>query len=171
MFRRTGLFLLIPFALLLATIDPAHAGTVAPAACQSSHLTIFAYITSNPGLGDGPQNSVIGFQNTGSSACSLTGNPGVSATLHGSQVGQPATWVHSGPKTPVTIKPGETAHAVLRNVGTRHSKCHPVTADAIKVFAPNAGPAQSVAYLIRVCTSKITNLRVGVVKPGSGQAV
>ena len=109
-----------------------------PQACPVSDLRI--------GLGapSGAAGSVyyaIEFTNTGSSACTLYGYPGVAlaATDGGPAVGALAVRAPGAAKVLVTLAPGATAHAVLQVEQTASYPapvCKPVRTQWLAVYPP-----------------------------------
>jgi Protein of unknown function (DUF4232) len=132
--------------------SPGQAG--AAAACRTSSLRV----ASAPGSGGAAGSFYfdLTFTNTGSSACTLYGYPGVSFTTAGhSQLGLPAQRVTS-PAQLVTLSPGSVASAQVRIVDVSvypSSACRPTTAALIKVYPPNQTAAAYVPTSSRVCTT------------------
>lgn len=104
--------------------------------------------------------------NVGRSACTFFGFPGVSALdKNGNQVGRPATTY--GHRIGVTLRPGDTAHAVLVVINASVVCNHPVKATQIRVFPPGQFRAQSVPLSSLGCPGKSV-LRIDSVHPGAG---
>ena len=111
----------------------------------------------------GPANGAAGttfypvkFVNRGKLGCTLSGYPGVSAvTGSGKQIGSPASRIPSSYKT-VTVLSGKSASAVVGIVETGNfsrSQCAPVTAAALKVFAPGQSKAVRINKTFSTCSS------------------
>ena len=168
-FGLAGAAVLLPTAALASS---AHSGAaahpsvraVAPAACTSNHTRVWF---GEPG--DGATGHVyyqLEFSNTGKTACSLYGYPGVSALdTNGHEVGKPAT--HSGGRQLVTLLPGETAHVVLAVTQAGFVCSHPVSASVLRVFAPGQTHAQLVPLATQGCTGK-SLLHVDSIHPRAG---
>jgi hypothetical protein len=106
------------------------------------------------------------FTNTGKSACTLRGFPGVSLRAgDGQQIGAPAT--HEGAAGRVVkLAPGQSAHAVLHtlNDGVKDVPCRP-TAKIVYVYAPGSTDAMTARTEgLRVCGDTFT---VTAVTPGA----
>lgn len=129
------------------------AATTTPPRCVSSQLVVWMGIP-----GDGAAGSVyypIEFTNVGAKACTLYGFPGMSAWANGHRVGSPASWVHTVASRTVTVRPGGTAHTVLRVVNVANypsSTCRPATATSIKVFPPSTTAAHYIPFRLRACS-------------------
>ncbi len=157
-------------AAIIAVAIPAVSGartatTAATPACTSSGLVV--WMNTN---GNGAAGSVffkLQFTNLSGHSCTLRGFPGVSAvSLRGRQLGRAAS--HGGKRRTITIANGKTAKATLRIVDALNfppSKCVPVTAAGLRVFAPNATKAKIVPFPFTACSraSGPTYLSVGPV--------
>jgi len=79
--------------------------------------------------------------NISARTCTLYGFPGVSAAgPDGRQLGTAASRDYSDPIRLVTLRPGATAHAVLRLVDVGNfppAACRPATALGLRVYPPN----------------------------------
>jgi Domain of unknown function (DUF4232) len=98
------------------------------------------------------------FRNTGSTACTLAGFPGVSAFGGGRQLGSPAQRSPGTPRT-VALAPGVTTRAQLQinDVGVfSPSKCQPAQAAGLRVFPPNDFSPNDVKLSFRACSKKGT---------------
>ncbi len=119
----------------------APAGTAAGGRCAASSLAA----SIEPGSG-GAAGSVIvhlALRNTGSTACTLQGWPGVSFVGggNGTQIGAAATQEKSSPHPTVTLAPGKTAVAPLkitRAEDYRKADCSPRTPDGFRVYPPGS---------------------------------
>jgi hypothetical protein len=130
----------------------ASAAAIGP--CTSSGLV--TWINTN---GNGTAGSVIyqlRFTNLSGRSCSLRGFPGVSAVnLNGKQLGRAAGRDTSAPKRTIVIRNGHTAKALLLIVDVVNfprSKCKPVTAAGLRVFAPNQTAAKIVPFPFSACS-------------------
>jgi hypothetical protein len=112
------------------------------------------------------------FTNISRQTCSLYGYPGVWAYSGGRQIGSPATADTSIRPSTVMLKPGATAHAVLRYTVTRRfdaAACRQVTVPELRVSAPRAGGAVLVPLTIPVCSRRGPDfLSVQAVQPRAG---
>ena len=112
--------------------------TTSEASCATSQLRVTL------GNGQGAAGSVIyslQFQNTGQSACTLFGNPGVSlvASQSGPQLGAAATFVNHSQAATVNLAPGATASAALQIVDAGNfpeSSCDETPAAGLLVYPP-----------------------------------
>lgn len=108
----------------------------------------------------------IQISNTGHSACTLFGYPGVSElNIHGREVGKPAS--HSGARLLVTVKPGGTAHFVLTYHQAGAICLHPVAGAVLRVFPPGQVRSQLVDLALQQCPGK-SIMSVDAVHPGTG---
>ncbi|HVB41224.1 MAG TPA: DUF4232 domain-containing protein [Streptosporangiaceae bacterium] len=133
------------------------AAPAGPAECTSPalHLAI--------GGGQGAAGTVytsIDFTNVSGSACILQGYPGVSLVSAGSdagsQIGADAKRNAVTVSRPITLAPGQTAHAVLGVANAYNfpaSSCHPVAAHWLKVFPPDQTIALYTAFGVETCAS------------------
>lgn len=116
--------------------------------------------------------SPILFTNSGSSACTLFGYPGVSFTdSHHTQIG-PSAAREPGPKKVISLAPGQQASALLRrpDVGNyASSACHKQGARFLKVFPPGQTVAAYVALPsgTDVCTTSAGRSGVGTIQAGT----
>lgn len=151
-------------------------GTVAQAqvrypSCRTSQLTVWR---GEPG--NGAAGSVyyeLEFSNVSRTTCSLYGFPGVSAlNSRGVQLGSAAVQVHDFPPPRVTLRPGATAHAVLRITNVANfpkATCGPTTATSLRVFPPNTVTASTQPFRFQACSKKgPVYLSVRTVRPGVG---
>ena len=127
------------------------------------------------GAGGGAAGSIsypLELTNVSRHTCRLYGFPGVSAIAAGTQAGTAAGRDHSGPEATVTLRPGTTVHSVLRitDVGVfQPSACKPVTADGLRVFAPEAFRATTIPFRFKACSAKgPVFLHVTAVQPRVG---
>lgn len=145
--------LIVPLAALTATSAAGLPQATTAPKCTTAHLRVWLGIP-----GDGAAGSKyyqMEFTNIGATTCTLRGFPGVSGWKDGHIVGSPASWQRAAAVTTVTLRPGATAHTVLRvvNVGAYdQSRCKPVTA-GIRVFPPNNTVATVIDdFQIRACS-------------------
>jgi hypothetical protein len=147
-----------------------------PPACATSALSV------KLGQGNGAAGSTyvpIVFTNTGSSACSLFGYPGVSFVTgtNGSQVGLAAQRDSTTPAQLVSLAPGGTAHATLQIVDAQNfpsATCKITSVSTLKVFPPNQTAALFATLPgTKTCSSNTTAdqvLDIQTVQPGNGAA-
>jgi len=97
------------------------------------------------------------FTNRGTTSCSLRGYPGVSSVSAsaGRQIGAAA---RRSPATVVTVvlRPGAAASAAYgqaQALNYPRSRCHPVSARGLRVYAPNQTRARYVAITHLACSS------------------
>jgi hypothetical protein len=132
-------------------------------------------LTRNLKVSLGPANGTAGttfyplqFLNAGTTSCTLSGYPGVSAvTSSGTQIGSPASRSNAKVKT-VTLAPGKQSSASVGIVDTGNfdpSTCAPVTAAGLKIFPPNQSKSVTIKKKFSTCSSTTTSsLRVGPVQ-------
>lgn len=114
------------------------------------------------GGGGGAAGSVsypMEFSNISGHTCYLYGYPGVSAVHAGHQAGSAAHRVRSpfGPERVLTLTPGATVHTVLQIIDAANfggTACGPVTADALRVYPPDAFRSTLIPFTFRACSVK-----------------
>lgn len=119
--------------------------------CPTSQLKVT--LSAGQGGGAGSAYPYLVFTNTGTSACTTEGFPGVSLQSSGKQIGAAATRDKTVAAKSITLQPGESAHAVLKitQAGAfSESVCSPKQADSLLVYPPDQLDA------IRVKTSDYT---------------
>ncbi|GAA2616848.1 DUF4232 domain-containing protein [Streptomyces axinellae] len=112
-------------------------------ACKTSQL---AFSTSN---GAGQGSILVNMKNTGSAACTLNGFPGADlsgadGTLNASRTDLPAT--------PVSVKPGQSAHFSL-NYTPNESGGSGVTFDSVVVTPPNETHSQTLPVSVNLAVA------------------
>jgi hypothetical protein len=156
---------------IVAVVAAPSAATAGTPACSSSSLVIWLDTQ-----GDGAAGSSfysLQFTNLSSGACQLSGYPGVSAVdLGGRQVGHAAARDSVHPASNVTLPAGGSAHTVLRIVDAGNfprSKCGPVTAAGLRVYAPGQTASKLIPYPFAACArNTATVLSVEVLQKGLG---
>ena len=136
--------------------NPVGAGT-----CSSTHL---ALTVAPPQTAAGSSYTELILRNAGTSACKLSGFPGVSLfDIAGHQVGSNAQ--HTGsPGSPVSLAPGQVAHATLR---TTPAACTGGTAGSnpavtVRIFPPGEhGPLTNTIYAYSCGTPQVTTVSPG----------
>jgi hypothetical protein len=129
---------------------PADGGTASGAGtCTVASLT--GSITFGGGGGAGSQYRNLALRNTGSTACTLQGWPGVSFVGggNGRQLGAAASLDRGSAHPTVTLAPGATAYAALRVVQAANSEpgaCTAVTPDGFRVYPPGSKQALFVPF-------------------------
>lgn len=102
------------------------------------------------------------FTNTGSDPCELHGFPGVSfvGDGNGTQLGAAADEDQSVPITRHILKPGDSAHALLKIVQAGNvAGCTTKTADGLRIYPPHSYDAAFVkASGLTACTNKDAHL-------------
>ncbi|PZF54109.1 DUF4232 domain-containing protein [Curtobacterium sp. MCSS17_008] len=132
-----------------ASSAPAASGSGAPgsaagggtARCTTASLS--GSIEAGSGGAAGSTIVHLALRNTGSSACTLQGWPGVSFVGGGSgtQIGAAATREEASPHPTVTLAPGAVAVAplkVTRAENYAEDGCDPVTPDGFRVYPPGS---------------------------------
>lgn len=106
--------------------------------CTTANLRV--KITAGQGGGAGSTYPYLVFTNAGSSSCVTQGYPGVSLQSNGKQIGAAAQRDKSVKSTAITLKPGASAHAVLRITQAGafdKSVCSPKQADSLLIYPPD----------------------------------
>jgi len=112
------------------------------------------------------------FQNTGTTACTLTGYPGVSfVQAHNAQLGKAAART-AGTTTTVTLIPNAHAYADVQTVngegGYSAAQCDLTTVPTLRVYPPNQTESTNIPWNKDECVgSTIQNLEVGPVHTNS----
>jgi hypothetical protein len=156
------------------TSPPATANTppAGPAQCTTSGLHV------SVGSSQGAAGTIyynIDFANVSSSRCILLGFPGVSlvsaGSSAGSQIGADSKRNAAGAAHPITLTPGQTAHAVLgiAEAGVfPASRCRPVTAHWLKVFPPDQTVAAYLSFTTQTCAStSVPTMHVSAISTGA----
>ncbi|NIJ14558.1 hypothetical protein FHU38_004959 [Saccharomonospora amisosensis] len=143
-----------------------------PALCRSAEL---ALSLGRGSAAAGTYYRPLRFTNEGDNPCVLRGFPGVSyvAGEDGHQVGPAAE--REGPKGgPVSLEPGEAAHAVVGFVQVRNydpAACEPTPVRGLRVYPPGETAAKYVEVPGTGCAGGDIpghQLTVRTVEPGSG---
>ncbi len=116
------------------------------------------------------------FTNVSARVCSLYGYPDVSAyaggQLGGTQIGSAAARDTSVRPRPVTLAPGQTAHAVLLVASTttlKPTSCAQVTAPELRVMLPDQVRPAFVPIRLSACSRKgLEFMRVQAIQPRPG---
>jgi len=151
---------------------PASTTPAGPAECTTGGLHV-AVGSSQGAAGTIYYN--IDFTNASSSSCILQGFPGVSlvsaGSTAGSQIGADAKRNSTTTSNPISVAPGQTAHAVLAIAQAGAfpaSKCHPVTAHWLKVFPPDQTVAAYVSFSTQTCAStSVPTMRIAAISTGA----
>ena len=149
---------------VVATTSQAPAATPS---CQTKDLSL------SLGQADGAAGSVyepLRLTNTGSSACTMYGYPGVSFVTAGSgdQVGAAATRNPQHSALTVTLAPGATAESVVQVVNHENyspSQCKAADVSGFRVYPPGNKAAAYVPFdhASSACTTDVTQLTVEAV--------
>jgi hypothetical protein len=156
----------VPTVALAASSAP----LARPSTPRCNNSNTYVWFALSPNGAAGTIYYPVEFSNTGSSACTLAGFPGVSAVNKSDhQLGLAAKRTRGFTAHTVTIQPGQTAHAML---GITEAEviggCHNATASGLKVYPPNEFTKQLVMHFtFSVCTNK-PSMRVYPVTPGIG---
>ncbi|MGW3292361.1 DUF4232 domain-containing protein [Streptomyces xiamenensis] len=138
------------------------AGAGTPAVCATEAL---ALSVENPNAGAGSLMYTLAFTNTGDTACTLTGFPGVSLLTAegGEQIGAPAVrGPEGGEALRVELAPGGTARADLRLARAENypeQECSPAPAAGLLVYPPDETDA---LFLSREGVTGCTDESVGL---------
>jgi hypothetical protein len=163
--------ILLPATALAAPAHPAAPATSAAPKCALSDLSVWLGIPGDSAAGSTFYQ--LEMSNISHHSCTLIGFPGVSAVgLGGHQLGSAATRDHGDPKLLVTLRRGDTAHAVLQIVDAglfQPSACHPKNAIGLRVFPPNDAKSAIVGFTFKACQAKGPKfLSVRVTVAGTG---
>jgi hypothetical protein len=152
----TSAAIALPAVALAAPGASGSAGAAAAARCPRGYLT--AWLGIPGGQTAGSTYYQLEISNVSGHTCTLYGFPGVSAvTASGGQLGSAASRNHDYPELTVTLKPGQTAHVLLQitDVGNYPpASCHPATAAAVRVYAPNDFDSIVVPFSFRACAKR-----------------
>lgn len=152
----------LPASALAASAQAGHAAR-GVASCKSFNTQIWL------GLGNIRSNAYpLEFTNIGRQTCVFFGYPGVSAVRRsGAQIGRPAS--HAGRGQFVLLRPGSTAHVLVRITAARSvSGCNPRPGAFLKVFAPGQHSATIIpSFTFTACTNRSV-LMVNAMHPGTG---
>lgn len=126
------------------------------------------YADDRGGAGAGSVQGAFTFTNTGSTACTLAGFPGVSYVGggNGTQVGEPATRTGDAVKTK-TLAPGTSVKTALRRTQPRNydAECQQTKVDGFRVYPPDSTGSTFVAFKTTGCRSTSAPLlQVGPVR-------
>jgi hypothetical protein len=129
------------------TPAPTPKPTIERGGCPTSALTVRALRGSGAA---GHQFAFLQFTNNSTTACTLTGYPGVQLLLGGKPLGQPAQ--RSGkPISTVTIAPGTSVSAGIVD----DSSCNAAESDSVQVFPPNRTDRLVLKLAIRGCALQV----------------
>lgn len=155
-----------------ASTAPATTPPAGPAECTTAGLHVA--VGSNQGAA-GTIYYNIDFTNVSSSSCILQGYPGISlvsaGSTAGSQIGADAKRSSDTAVHPITLTPGQTAHALLGIADAANftaSSCHPVTAHWLKVFPPDQTVAAYVSLRTQTCAStSVPTMHIAAITAGA----
>jgi hypothetical protein len=142
-------------AALAATASPAEPAGMP--ACATSGLVV--WMNTQGSAAAGTVYYTLKFTNLSGHACTLRGNPGVSAvSLTGRRLGSPANWIKEQRQT-VKLAQGATAYALLHysDVVTGNSgpkPCHAVTGAGLRIYPPNQTASKIVPIPLTACTTR-----------------
>ncbi|MGO8960415.1 MAG: DUF4232 domain-containing protein [Streptosporangiaceae bacterium] len=154
----------LPAVALAAAGSPSH-----PAVPRCTDANTLVWLALAPNGAAGTIYYPVEFTNVGSANCVLFGYPGVSAvTKSAAQLG-PAAGRYPATRHNVTLKPGQTAHALLGIVDAGViAHCNQATGAGLKVYPPNQRGFQFVfSFTFPACKNKVF-MRVYPVTPGIG---
>jgi hypothetical protein len=126
-----------------APVKPSPSASIEPGGCPTSALTIRALRGSGAA---GHEFAFLQFTNVSSTACSLTGYPGVLLMRGGKPLGQPA--VRTGkPVRTERIAPGTSVSANIVD----DSSCNAAISDSVQVIPPNRTERIVLKLALRGC--------------------
>ncbi|MET9223530.1 DUF4232 domain-containing protein [Streptomyces sp. NPDC003300] len=144
----------------------ASAEAAGPSACVSDHLSV---ALKDAEVGAGQYHAKVVFTNTGSTACTLTGYPGVSyVKTAGAQAG-PAADRDGGSHGTVSLAPKATAYAELHDSngqgGYSADQCKLTKVEGLRIYPPNQKAALFLADKTEHCAGTgIHPLTIGAVR-------
>ena len=152
--RSIRVLLICAVAVWAAALVPAAlAAPVAAPQCPTSGLVVWLNTQGNAAAGSSYY--TLEFTNLSGNSCTLKGYPGVSALgLNGAALGSAASREPSTTAA-VVLANGSAATAVLRIVVAQNypvSKCHAVTAAALRVYPPGQTVAKVVPFPFSACS-------------------
>lgn len=155
-----------PTASPTATVTVTASPTVGP--CASSNLKL------SLGIGQGTAGTsyqVLVLRNTGSTACTLFGYPGVSfVNSSGAIIGLPSSRDH-GPVHTIHLAAGGAANALSRQPDAGNfptSTCRMKTADRVRVYPPGQTVALFAHDAVQVCSTSVGRTGIGPMLAGDG---
>lgn len=154
----------LPAVALAAASSPSH-----PAIPRCTDANTLVWLALAPNGAAGTSYYPVEFTNLGTASCVLFGYPGVSAvTKSGHQLG-PAARRLPAKRHNVTLKPRQTAHALLGIVEDGViAHCNNATGAGLKVYPPNQRGFQFVFnFTFPACKNKVF-MHVYPVVPGIG---
>jgi hypothetical protein len=132
-------------------------GRAVAATPRCTAANTYVWLALSPNGAAGTIYYPVEFTNLGSTTCTLSGYPGVAA-INGSdhQLGPAATRV-GAPAHTITLKPHQTAHAMLGIVEKGIiAGCHTATAAGLQVYPPNQKVKQFVgSFTFSACKNKV----------------
>jgi hypothetical protein len=136
-------------------------GTGPVTACTTAELT--GSIVAGSGGTAGSTYVYLALTNTGTSACTLQGWPGVSfvGSGNGTQIGAAAKSDRTSAHPTITVAADGNTKAVVQIVqaGNYHeATCSPVTADGLRVYPPGQKASLHIAYPSPACMAKNVDL-------------
>lgn len=163
-------------SLPVASPSPVSTPSAQATGCASAALKVVVNV-SQAGGAAGSVYYPINFTNTGGSACTLYGYPGVSfvSGRGGQQIGRPASRNPAGPPVMVTLGAGKTAHATVQVAEAGNypqSTCKPVTVHWLKVYPPNQYAPVYAHFTAQACSATLhggTQLSIYAMRPGAGR--
>jgi hypothetical protein len=144
-------------------------GNAAVTSCSASSLRVKLDLHA-AGAAAGSSFVPLDFTNISHSACHLAGYPVVSfATGHsGHQVGTAAALDRTVKVRSVPLAPGATAHAWLQVIDAQNypaKKCHPVTADGLRVNLPGQRGTSFVSHAFPACSATMHGSQILTIQP------
>jgi hypothetical protein len=148
------------------TASVTHSASAGP--CSSSNLKL------SLGIGQGTAGTsyqVLVLTNTGASACTLFGYPGVSfVDSSGAIIGQPASR-DKGTEHTITLAAGGAANALSRQPDAGNfppAACKMTTADRVRVYPPGQTVALFAHDAVQVCSTDKGRTGIGPMLAGNG---
>jgi len=102
----------------------------------------------------GEELALLVFTNRSSSACTITGFPGVELFAHDTVIGRPATRSTMAVRT-LTVAPGGHVTALLHD----DTRCNAELSDQVGVYVPNQTAQERIPLELRACTLTIDPVR------------
>jgi hypothetical protein len=144
--------------------------------CPANFLTDWYGLPGDASAGSTEYMAEI--SNTSGTTCTLYGFPGVSAIgAGGKQLGSPAIRSNGWTELPITLRPFQTAHFVLRIADAGNfppASCHPTTAYQLRIYAPGDYQSKLIGFTFQACAKpgpvflQVSTMLQGTGIPGVG---
>jgi hypothetical protein len=145
----------------------ANGGAARAPRCGPAQLLTWLGLSGRPGTARGVV-VPLEFSNVGRTTCTVSGYPWVQAAGRGGRpVGPPAGRQPRTRPGLVTLRPGQTGHAVLIVAVARRACRIPAKATSLRIRAPGLRSVQQIGLIFWACSQRRT-LSAGPVRAGTG---